>query len=82
MSMAQMQSLGRQTPFHNHICCSCGKPLGKHWVFRPDFLADVFSLTKQGRKGDGTMFCHRDCVGRAKDYYQRLLRRTMELGYA
>ena len=81
MPMMQQGTLGAKTPFHEFICNTCGKPLKVHWVYKPEQLADVFLLTRQGRKPDGKLYCHRDQVGFAGMYYQRQLRRTMVEGY-
>ncbi len=87
MSMMRLEKTvspqaARLNPFHKFICDSCGRTMGRHWLFRPDKLADVFRLTEQGRKPDGKFYCWRDQVGWAKSYHQRQLRRTMEAGYA
>ena len=81
MPMQQLRTFAPKTPFLDFICDGCNKSLGSHWQYRPEKLADVFSLTSQGRKPDGVLYCHRDQIGRAVEYHQRSLRRTMEPGY-
>lgn len=82
MPMMQQGVLSKNSPFHEFICVNCGRALKTHWVYRPEQLADVFLLTKQGRKPDGKLYCRRDQLGFAGSYYQRQLRRTMEPGYS
>lgn len=82
MPMTQQSQLSKPGPFHEFICVTCGRTLKTHWVYRPEKLADVHQLTKQGRKPDGKLYCHRDQLGFAGSYYQRQLRRTMEAGYS
>lgn len=72
----------RGNPFHLFICTNCGRSLGKHFLFRPDKLKDVFALADSpGRKPNGKLYCRRDQMGYAGGYYQRQLRRTMAPGY-
>lgn len=78
--MVRQGELTSPTPFHSFICTSCGKTLGKHFLFRPDKLTDVVGGAGS-RKGNGKLYCHRDQVGWAGSYYQRELKRTMERGY-
>lgn len=82
MPMMQLGRLNKPTAFHFFVCASCGKEMRTHWVYKPEQLADVFLLTRQGRKPDGKSYCHRDQVGFAGSYFQRQLRRTMVEGYS
>ena len=80
--MTRQDDLTAKNPFHNFICDGCGERLGKHWLFRPEKLRDVFVLADtKGRKPDGKLYCHRDQTGWAKSYHQRELKRTMVEGY-
>lgn len=80
--MVRQGDLTKHSPFHDFICVNCGRPMGVHWIFQPEKLADVFTLTRQGRKPDGKYYCHRDQCGFASSYYQRSLRRIMADGYS
>lgn len=82
MPMIEQGKLGTPTPFHEFICVNCGRNLKTHWLYRPEKLADVHLLTRQGRKPDGKLYCRRDQLGFAGAYFQRQLRRTMEPGYS
>jgi len=81
MSMVRQDALTKPTPFHSFICDGCGKPLGQHWLFRPDKMADVH-VGPNARRPDGILYCNRDGLGRALSYHQRELKRTMEPGFA
>ena len=76
--MARQDTLN-DTPFNSYICLGCGKPLGKHWLYRPDSFGDVRGATK--RKPNGRLYCNRDGLGWSKNHYQRELRRIAEPGY-
>lgn len=78
--MARLDSLGGKTAFHEYVCDNCGNRLGKHWIFRPEKMADV-GPGPNGRKPDGKYYCNPDQLGYAKSYHQRALRRTMVSGY-
>ncbi len=80
MSMVRQDRLTKPTPFHRFICSGCGKPLGRHWIFRPDKLTDVVGGAA-ARRPNGKLYCRPDQLGYAGAYYQRELRRTMEPGY-
>ena len=75
--MVRQEALTRPNPFHRFICDSCGNPLGRHFVFRPDNFSDA-----RGGRATGKLYCHRDQVGWAGSYHQRELARTMEEGYS
>ena len=72
----------RGNPFHLFVCTNCGRPLGKHFLFRPDRFSDARPGDKAGRQANGKLYCRRDQLGYAGQYYQRQLRRTMAPGYA
>ena len=78
MSMERQENLA-DTPFNAFICTGCGRPMGRHWVFRPDQKGDITSLTRyEGRKGDGTFLCHHDGSTASPGHFQRVLRRSLE----
>ena len=64
------------------VCDGCGKPLGKHWLFRPEKLQDVMYVADtKGRAPNGRSYCNRSQTAWAGSYHQRELRRTMVAGY-
>lgn len=79
--MDRLSDFAPRTPFHAFVCDNCGKPLGQHYQFRPDKMADV-AAGPNGRKPDGKLYCNRDQLGWASSYHQRELRRTMVAGYS
>ena len=82
MPLVRQDSLTRPSPFHLFICDGCGKPLGKHWLFRPEKLQDVMYVADtKGRAPNGRYYCNRSQTAWAGSYHQRELRRTMVAGY-
>jgi hypothetical protein len=78
MSMDRQDNLA-DTPFNGFICTGCGRTMGSHWVFRPDRMGDVTSMTRHsGRKAPGLHFCHRDGSTASPGHFQRVLRRSLE----
>ena len=65
-------------PFNRFICSGCGKPMGKHWIFRPDKLTDVAYFNSGSRRPDGRFYCHRDGSTASPGHFQRVLRRSLE----
>jgi hypothetical protein len=81
MPMLKLGETASRTPFHDFICDGDGRRLGDHFLFRPEKFADVRPGDKNGRAPDGKLYCHRDGLGVAARYHQRMLRRTMAAGY-
>jgi hypothetical protein len=78
--MVKQKILTPQNLFCNFICDNCGKPMGQHFVFRPEKFADV-RPDGRGRKPDGKHYCHSDGVAYSTSHHQRVLRRIMVEGY-
>ena len=78
--MAQQEKLVPRNPFNLMVCATCGKHMGKHFLFRPEFFADV-RQDGFGRKPNGRLYCHRDQTGWAGSWFQRQLRRIESHDY-
>ena len=77
MSMERQENLA-DTPFNAYICTGCGRPMGKHWLFRPDNRTEIGPAVRGSRRWDGRMFCQRDGSTESPGHFQRVLRRSLE----